>query len=207
MTDPRTNGGAPRIGAADSRLARVEDALNLTAGLAIAGLMLMGVGQVLLRKVFNMPIFGYIDVIEQSAALFAFLGAAYTQRTGGHVRMDLLLDRLARRRLYMAEILTTAASAAVIGVIAWQSYGHFLRAWRLGDSTIDASLPVWPTKLIVPLALGVLLLRLLVNLLGYVRLVIDPDAKPVGIPRKHTVESQAKDEIRDALGTSGGPRA
>ena len=56
----------------------------------------------------------------------------------------------------------------VIAVLIWYGFDHFLRAYRLGDSTIDAELPVWPSKLLVPVSFALLWLRLLVQLAGYV---------------------------------------
>ena len=49
----------------------------------------MGTVQVIGRVVFQTPIYGYSDMIEQIMTIFAFLAIAYTQRLGGHVRMEL----------------------------------------------------------------------------------------------------------------------
>ncbi len=189
----------------DRYLTRLENGLDLAAGVAIGVVMLFAVAQVTLRKVFNLPIFGYIDIVEQSVALFAFLGAAYAQREGNHVRMDLLLNRLSKRPLYLVEIITTFASVVIVGAIAWNAFGHFLRAWTFGDSTMDAQLPTWPTKLLVPLALGILTLRLMVNLYGYVRLAFDTDLDPVGVPKTYSLKEQAQKAIPDnATAVRGG---
>ena len=62
-------------------------------------------------------------------------------------------------------------------------------AWRsfdLGDDTLDAHLAVWPSKLIVPLTLSLLELRLLVNLWGYVHLNVLPGTEPWAVPRSST---------------------
>jgi TRAP-type C4-dicarboxylate transport system permease small subunit len=32
---------------------------------------------------------GYIDRVEQAMVFFAFFGLAFTQREGGHIRMDI----------------------------------------------------------------------------------------------------------------------
>jgi C4-dicarboxylate transporter DctQ subunit len=79
------------LGLVHRGLARLEDVLNLTAATAIFFLMLVGVLQIVGRTVFGIAIHGYIDYIEQASAIFAFLGIAYCQRLGAHIRMDLLL--------------------------------------------------------------------------------------------------------------------
>jgi hypothetical protein len=92
----------------------------------------------------------------------------------------------------------TVVALVVIAVIGYYGYDHFLRAYHSGDSTIDAEYPVWPSKLVVPVALAILWLRLLIQLAGYLRLVGSPGAEPVGVPRIATIEELARKEIEDA---------
>jgi len=198
----RTAGPAEESGRLISRLDRwlspIETGLNLIAAAFIFFLMLIGVWQVVGRKLFNLPIFGYIDIIELSMTAFAFLGIAYCQRLGGHVRMELVLDHLKGRTLWLMEVAMTVVALVVIAVIGYYGYDHFLRAYHSGDSTIDAEYPVWPSKLVVPVALAILWLRLLIQLAGYLRLVASPDTEPVGVPRIATIEELARKEIEDA---------
>ena len=69
----------------------MENVFNTLSALSIVVLMLFAVVQVVGRKAFNAPIFGYIDWVEQVMVIFAFLGVASCQREGGHVRMHLLV--------------------------------------------------------------------------------------------------------------------
>src|SRR5262245_27613144 len=84
-------------------LAWVEDALNLLAALAIFFLMFVGVFQIVGRTIFGFAIYGYIDYIEQASAIFAFLGIAYCQRLGAHIRMDFVLRGVSKRALWAIE--------------------------------------------------------------------------------------------------------
>ncbi|MGD9953771.1 MAG: TRAP transporter small permease subunit [Burkholderiales bacterium] len=190
---------APRLAAFDRRLGHVETAFNLVAAFAIFVLMFLGVWQVLGRTLFNAPVRGYIDFVELSVSTFAFLGIAYCQRLGGHVRMEMLLKPLRGRLLWSTEIFGTLVALAVVAVLIWYGWGHFLRAYQLGDSTIDAELPVWPSKLAVPVAFALLWLRLLVQLIGYARLAIDPARRPVAVTTVHTPEELAAQEIEDSI--------
>lgn len=160
--------------------------------------MFLGIAQVLGRQLFNLPISGYIDFVELSMATFAFLGVAYCQRHGGHVRMEMVLKFARGRWQWALEVFGTLVALFIIAVLIWYGYGHFLRAWTLGDSTIDAELPVWPSKLIVPIAFALLWLRLLVQLVGYTRLVLHPDAPPLAVPVILSAEALAKKEIEES---------
>lgn len=189
---------------ADDGLGRLEKLLNALCAGVIAALMILGVTQIVARKALGLPIPGYIDIVEQVSAVFAFLGAANCQRLGGHVRMDLVLGKLAGRPLWLTELLTTLAALAVISALIPASYEHFLRAYEIGDSTIDLQLPAWPAKLLVPVGLAVLWLRLLLNAIGFVRLALSPAAAPVAVPLAHDLAGQADDEIHDILGDADG---
>lgn len=187
------------LGAADEGFFKFESALNLIAALVILAVMFIGVFQVFGRKLINLPVPGYVDVVEFVMTVFAFISIAYTQRLGGHVRMEIIIKRFRGRALWIVELLGTLTVIGIVAILAWFGYEHFLRAWTIGDSTIDIEIPLWPSKLLVPIAFAVLLVRLFIQLLGFLRLSADPDAEPVGIPLIETVDEQAQHEIDTGL--------
>jgi len=191
------------LSAADKGLSHVEDGLNLIAALAVFFLMFVGVANILGRTVFDFAIYGYIDYIEQASSLFAFLGIAYAQRLGNHIGMDLTMGFKTSTR-WKVELFGVVAAILIITVLIYASFTNFLRAYQIGDSTMDIKLPTWPAKFMVPMALSVLWLRLVLQICGYLRMIRHPDAEPVGVPRLITIEGQVKDEIADALGKEGG---
>lgn len=184
----------------DRWLQPVENFLNLFAAISILLLMLLGVAQIFLRKIVNAPIVGYIDLVELSMATFAFLGASYCQRLGDHIRMEILIGMLKGRALWWAEFVATLAALAIVGVLVWFGWDHFMRAYELGDTTIDAEYPVWPSKLLVPVAFTVWWLRLLVQLFGFFHLLRHPQAEPVAVPVMLGAAEHAQEEIREAFG-------
>jgi C4-dicarboxylate transporter DctQ subunit len=187
------------VGRFDRWYGVIEAALNFIAAAAIFLLMLIGVGQIAGRQLLDLPIYGYIDYIEQASALFAFLGVAYCQRTGTHIRMEFVLTLLPRRWLWWVEAFAILVALVIIGALIYASWFNFQRAWQLGDSTMDIRLPTWPGKLMVPFAFATLWLRLLLQLAGYLRLALDPTATPEGVPVVMTAEEQARAEIEEAL--------
>ncbi len=179
----------------DRKLGIVEDALNAIAGLMIFGLMFLGVIQIILRAVFRSPIYGYIDIVEVSMVGFTLMSISYVQRVGGHVRMELFVTKLRGRLHWIAEFLSTVLTGAIVAILIPSSYAHFSRAYKFGDSTIDIQLLTWPAKLVVPVALSILLVRIIIQMFGYMRLAYRPDLPPVGVPLIKTVEEQAEEEI------------
>ena len=188
------------LGRIDRALGVVENAFHLLAGGLIFALMLLGVAQIVLRVAFDAPILGYIDIVEVSMVGFAVLSIAFVQRVGGHVRMELVLSRLRGRALWLVEAGGVSLAAFIVAVLIPYSYAHFERAYLFGDSTIDIELPTWPAKLVVPLALGLLLLRLLLQCAGYLRLARHPQRPPVAVPVLEDAATQARREIALAVG-------
>lgn len=190
-----TDGFGRALDAADRLLGGVENGLNLLAGVLIFALMLLGVVQIVLRTVFNAPIFGYIDVVEVAMVGFAVLSIAFVQRVGGHVRMEMLVGKLAGRVKWLVEALGTGLAAFIVAVLIPYSWRHFERAFEFGDSTIDIELVTWPAKLVVPVALSVLLVRLVVQFGGYLRLAAAPELEPVAVPSIQDAAERAQQEI------------
>ncbi len=180
----------------DTIVMRVENTFNLIAGVLIFALMVFGVVQIIMRTVFSRPILGYIDLVEVSMVGFAVLAVAFVQRVGGHVRMELVIQKLHGRVLWCAETLGSLLSIFVVAILIPYSFDHFRRAFEFGDSTIDLELATWPAKLVVPVALSLLLVRLGIQFLGYLRLFIDPSLPHLAIPTVRRPERVAEDEIR-----------
>lgn len=179
---------------------RLESLLTLAGGFAIFLLVLLATVNILGRWIFSSPISGYVDWVEQAMAFIAFLGIAYTQRMGGHIRMDILVGQFRGRYLWFTELVTTLLMLAVTSVLIYGSYMHFWRAYTIGDSSLDINLPTWPAKLVVPIALTILAMRLLLQLWGYMRALKQGGDMPVAVP---LVESAADVAAREASAVSG----
>ncbi|MEF1289594.1 TRAP transporter small permease subunit [Vibrio sp. M260118] len=179
---------------------RFESLLNLAGGTAIFLLVALATVNVLGRWLFSTPISGYIDWVEQAMAFIAFLGIAYTQRMGGHIRMDIIVGQFRGRWLWFTELLTTSLMLVVTLVLIYGSYLHFWRAYCLGDSSLDINLPTWPAKLVVTVALTILALRLLLQIWGYLRALKQGGDSPVAVP---LIESAAEVAAKEAESVSG----
>ena len=153
------------------------------AAAIVALLMVLGLAEVIARSVFNHPMIGYIDIVGLLTSAVAFLAISYCQGAGKHIRMELLVSSLRGRAHWAAELVGTLVALLVVTLLLTPTWQHASRSLLLGDSTMDLHLPMWPSKALVPLALGVLWLRLALNAIGYLRLVLRPDVEPVAVPR------------------------
>jgi len=190
----------------DLGLFKLEKFLALISGLAVFSLMFLAVISVGGRNLFNAPLPGYVDWIEQAMPLIAFMGVAYVQREGGHIRMDIVVGVLKGRALWLAELITTLAILILMLLLVWGSWAHFLRSfdmaapWWSRDSSIDISIPLWPAKLLVPVAFGVLCLRLMLQVWGYGGAFIQGRDRPVAVPLVIDAATQAALEAEHVSG-------
>ena len=190
----------------DRALYRIERQLALLSGLAVFSLMVLAVFSVGGRNFFNQPLPGYVDWIEQIMPLIAFMGVAYTQRDGGHIRMDIFVGLFQGRVLWLIELITTLAVLLLMLLLVWGSWAHFERSFDWAapmwsrDSSIDIALPIWPAKLLAPVAFAVLSLRLMLQVWGFGRAFVTGAERPVAVPLIEDVATQA---AREAAQLSG----
>ncbi|MBM1813579.1 TRAP transporter small permease subunit [Pseudosulfitobacter pseudonitzschiae] len=189
----------------DRALVPVEWFFALISGIAVFSLMFLAVWSVLGRKFFGSPLMGYVDYIETAMPFIAIMGVSYVQRSGGHIRMDMLVGALSGRAKWLFELISVLFILVLIIALIWGSWAHFDRSFDCArpfcsrDSSIDIGLPLWPSKLIVPMAFSVLALRLVLQAWGYARALVLGLENPVAVPLILTVAEQAKLEA-DALG-------
>lgn len=184
----------------DRGLSRVESALTLTGGLAILLAMLISVANILGRKIFNLPVPGYVAIMQQLVPIMAFFGIALMQRLGGHIRMDILVGRLRGRPLWLAEFFGVLTMIILAAALVYGSWDHAARALTLGDTTDDLAIPTWPVKMVVPVMLSLLILRCILQLWGYGRAFVSDETEPVAIPLIEDAATLAQKEAETVSG-------
>lgn len=193
------------ISKCDRLLRPVERVMALVSGVAIFSLMFLAVYYVSSRKL-GFPTKGYVDIIEVMMPLIAIMGVSYVQRDGTHIRMDMLVGALRGRALWLFELISVLLILVLALGLAYGAYAHFDRSFDCTlplcsrDSTTDIYLPVWPSKLIVPIAFAVLVLRLLIQTWGYGRALVLGLEAPPAVPLNLSVAEQARLEARSLEG-------
>ncbi len=186
----------------DRMLLPIERFCALLSGLAIFALMFLAAYSVSSRKFFGAPMMGYVDYIEAAMPIIAIMGVSYVQRDGTHIRMDMLVSALKGRVLWLFELISVLLMLLLIVALTWGAWEHFDRSFDCArplcsrDSSIDIGIPIWPSKLVVPVAFFVLSLRLTLQAWGYGRALVLGLNNPVAVPLNLTIEEQAMAEAR-----------
>ncbi len=147
-------------------LRRVESVMHFLACAALFLLMLLISADAAGRYLFNAPVEGAYEITELYMMVgIVLFGFGTTQRTGGHVRITLLFDRLSPglRRAFDSVFLAAAfAVFAVATVAAGQLALDHLVAGRTQGGVM--ALPLGPSWLILVVGLGSFCLRLAAQL-------------------------------------------
>lgn len=202
MSDDRADESL--LGKLDRGLCGVEWATAVLAGIVVFCVMFVGVAEIFLRKVFNSPLYGQLDLIELSMCAYTLLTISYCWRMAGHIRVDLVIDRFHGRTRWMIELITTLMALGLVTALLPGVLHFFENAFEIGDSTINTRWPTWPSKFVPVIGFSILWLRLLLECWGYLRLIRDPEAKPIAVPARSAHELA---ELEQSMADEASPRA
>jgi C4-dicarboxylate transporter DctQ subunit len=157
----------------EGKIRIMEDWLNLASVFIIMFLMFFASAEILGRYLFNAPIPGHVEIVELIMAGIVFFGIAYTERVGGHVRMELFVTRVLKGRAYhTAEAITATMSLFVYLFILVYTFKATLFAFQVGDNTAYLYWPTWPSKFAIPLGSFFLCIRFLIEIIQHIAQVI-----------------------------------
>ena len=154
--------------AIEGKIRIVEDWLNLGSVFIIMFLMFFATAEIIGRYVFNAPIPGHVEIVELIMAGIVFLGIAYTERVGGHVRMELFVTRVLKGRAYhIAEVITSGLSFFVYVFIFVQTLKFAIFAYQINDVTPYINWLTWPSKLAIPIGSFFLCMRFIIEFIQH----------------------------------------
>ena len=183
--------GGRLLRALDRALIVVETVTAIIGGGVIFAVMFVGVAEIVLRKAFNSPLYGQLDLVEQTMATYAVLTISYCYRKAGHIRVEILAQHYKGRGRWIAEFGTALAALALITAIWPGALHYFQNAYEIGDSTINTQWPTWPSKFVPVVGLSILWLRILLELWAYARMIAHPDAEQIAVPTHPKVIEEA----------------
>ncbi len=149
-------------------LARLEQLGLFVAGLAFAAMMLVTVLDVVMRYVFNAPLSWSFELISSYLMVGAFfLAVSATQAQRQHVNVDVIARHLPQRLRCGLAVLSGCATILLFALIWWAGAQGFWEAWHK-NLVMDGEIPWprWPTYLMIPIGLGLMLPRLTLGVAG-----------------------------------------
>ena len=152
------------------------------------GMMGTIIVEVVLRYGFNSPTLWAHETAQFLYGAYCILGGAYVLLHKAHVNMDIVYARLSLRKRAILDLVTSSLFFLFIVVMLWQGVILASKAVAVLEVTTTAwAPPVWPVKLMLPLA------ALLILLQGIVRFVRDLETAVTG--REAIAVEVAKKEL------------
>lgn len=147
-----------------SRLDRIgRFAENTALVTLLVAMMVLAVGQILLREVFSTGFVWADELIKLMVLWLAMVGSIAAARDNRHIRIDALSHILPEMAIKLTRVLVDVFAAAVCGVIAWHTYRYLQLEIEFEDSVLIDT-PAWIAHLIVPLAFALIAYRFLVSI-------------------------------------------
>jgi TRAP-type C4-dicarboxylate transport system permease small subunit len=88
------------------------------------------------------------ELVSWCMAATAFLGLAYTFKSGEMIRVGLLIDRLEGRTRHLIEIAALVIGCGFIGFFAWHAAWMTYDSWRFNDMAQGVlAIPLWIPQL------------------------------------------------------------
>ena len=148
-----------------SRLERAGRYAENTALVVLLGsLILLAVGQIILREVFETGLFWADELIKLLVLWLAMVGSIAATRDNRHIRVDALSHLLPDRVVTVIRLVVDTFAAIVCCVIAWQSW-RYLQLEIEFENTVLIDTPAWVFHVIVPVSFALVGYRFAVNVL------------------------------------------
>ena len=115
-------------------------------GVYIALPLLIGVvfADVVLRFVFAKPLMWGNEVRSLALLVVFFASLPYCTNTNGHVRMELIYNRLGRGGRRIADGVANGSGLVFAVFLTYQSFASAWEAWDFGDGAEFIAIPYWP---------------------------------------------------------------
>lgn len=158
------------LAAANTVLTFVERAASSVATLLMFVIMVIVTADVFMRYALNRPFSFTYDLVGLyllAGVFFFTLSDAF--RDHAHVSVDILVSRFPPSLRRVTEVLVALCALFVFVLITWIGYERAIENYQNGE-VVAGSIP-WPTwmsTVLVPIGGGLLVLRLLMQLIGHV---------------------------------------
>ncbi|MFC2013991.1 TRAP transporter small permease subunit [Chloroflexota bacterium] len=111
------------------------------------------------------------EMATYTLVFITFLGTAWVLRNEGHVRMDLLVDRLKPKRQAMLNMITTALSAIACFIVTWYGMRIWWDDFQSGYYVpTPLETPYWYLIFVIPLGCLLLSIQLVRRFVGFLRI-------------------------------------
>lgn len=124
------------------------------ASTALLVMMLVVVGDVVLRAVFNLPIKGAYDIVSIALLVMTMFGMAPVVARRGEILIDLVDGFLPQGVLRLLVLVAMLMGLLLFLFFGWAMLSPAMDAWRWGERSLELGMPKWPLWVVAFIGLG-----------------------------------------------------
>jgi TRAP-type C4-dicarboxylate transport system permease small subunit len=149
-------------------LKRINNALSrlllVISGLLLTAMMLLACSNMVLRA-FGHPVQGTYELMGFFGAVTIAFGLASTQKQKGHIALTVLAGVFPKRIERAIDMLSSLATCAFFGLIAWRTAKYALNLAAMGEYSETLRVPYYPFPMAVAAGCALLALTLFIDFL------------------------------------------
>jgi TRAP-type C4-dicarboxylate transport system permease small subunit len=152
----------------ESGLRWVNRVMVYVAAVALFGMMMLTVVDVIGRYFFNSPIKGVYELVGFTLVGAGAWGMGYSQIRRGHIKVDFLLKRFSQRIQAILTILANLVGFVAFSLLFWRVIllAQYYLNLKHGNATDTLHIPIAPFVIVLAIGLGILAVDLLFDLVN-----------------------------------------
>jgi TRAP-type C4-dicarboxylate transport system permease small subunit len=116
---------------------------HVISSIGLVLMMLVVVGDVCLRFIFNIPIRGAYDMVSVGLMVMVFFGIGPVIASRNEILIDLLDNIIPPSALLAIRKIASIGTFSVFLFIGWSMILPATDAWRYGERSLELGIPIW----------------------------------------------------------------
>lgn len=147
-------------------LERLALAVLLVGGVGMLMSMFLGVADIVGTQFLHVPVPGPFEITESTMVLIVFGALAYAQIRRAHIRVELIYTHVGPRVQAVMDVITDVAALVFFGLMLWQATMEAEYSYQINERTVGLiRFPLYPARFILAAGTGLLVLRLVLDLI------------------------------------------
>jgi TRAP-type C4-dicarboxylate transport system permease small subunit len=155
----------------------ISNGLAVVSGITILVITLIVTVDVFMRYLLNRPLLFAGETCEFLMALIVFAGLAYTFQRGGHIRIELVIQRVPTRFRYWIRTATFAVGIIFLFIFAWQIFLFIKESYDFNRASTVLLCPIWIPQLSMLIGVIALILVLILAIVSHLGASHDKSSK------------------------------
>jgi TRAP-type transport system small permease protein len=153
---------AAAVGKLSTGVAKTASLFNSISLAFIFLVMFLITADIIGRAVFNTPVPGTYNIAESLMVFIVFLAMANTEAKRQNIRIAVFTNRFPPVAQRVLNIIVCLAGAFFCALIVWCTWPVAVESWSIREyMTGQASLPLYPSKFMVPIGMFLLMVQFL----------------------------------------------